>query len=358
MSAGDILDQAVRIYRGNFIPLVTIVAIVSVPFTLLQAIPQFLLYSSLGTLSPGGSITGDAFNTGTYLLAQGINVLATLLILIAAIFEQGALAAFISERFLGRPITVRQAYGRAFRRWLALLIASFLFGAAMFFLLLALFGVFIVPLIGVTALSVAGIGDSATTSTVAGLVTLLSCCLVIPAFLAALYLYTRWAFYEQAIVLENYNSTGGLGRSWKLVKGNFWRVLGMVMILILIVSLASLGPYLLILFGAALFSSPLLIVAVNAIASMAIVLLMTPLQSAVLTVLYYDLRIRKEGFDLQLQMQGLPEPPALNVPATPEPAPVSRPAPAEKVSPAPEATSQEPPLDLPSLFSRDDYTPK
>jgi hypothetical protein len=49
--------------------------------------------------------------------------------------------------------------------------------------------------------------------------------------------------------------------------------------------------------------SPLLRLVVQTVASGLVGIIVTPLQFTTLTVLYYDLRIRKEGFDLQLQLQ-------------------------------------------------------
>jgi hypothetical protein len=181
-----------------------------------------------------------------------------------------------------------------------------------------------------------------------GLFSLALCCLFIPAIAVGVFLDTRWVFFEQAIVLENYNSTGGLGRSWKLVKGTFWRVLGLVFVIALLVSLFSTGPILLIAMFSTLLLSPVLTLVLNSVTSSIIIIIMTPLQFAALTILYYDLRIRKEGFDLQMQMQELPE------------APIHPQVPAQAQTPSPveTQTSQDPPLDLPSLYSRDEYPPK
>lgn len=41
----------------------------------------------------------------------------------------------------------------------------------------------------------------------------------------------------------------------------------------------------------------------NSTVNTLVAILITPIQFAVMTILYYDLRIRKEGFDLQLAMQ-------------------------------------------------------
>ena len=297
MSAGDILDQAIRIYRQNFISLVTIVAIISVPLVLIQLAAIALTFPSF----PGFGTPSESFapaDLGS--IAILVSAAAGILALVAAIFQNGALSYFVSERFLNRPVTVRQAYGKAFSRWLSLLLAAILLGLAVGGVFALLFGILLVPVIAAT---VAGGGSDSSVGFIVGILLLCQCGLLIPALIAAVYLYTRWTFWVPAIVIENYNSTGGLGRSWKLVKGTFWRVLGFNIILYLIVTFFSLGPTYLVGVLTFLLPSPLIGFAVNAIASSLILIIMTPLQYAVLTVLYYDLRIRKEGFDLVIQMQ-------------------------------------------------------
>ncbi|HEX8067601.1 MAG TPA: hypothetical protein VF520_13865 [Thermoleophilaceae bacterium] len=47
--------------------------------------------------------------------------------------------------------------------------------------------------------------------------------IVLPIFLAV-----RWYFVPQAVVVEGKRGTGALSRSWELVKGSSWRVLGIL----------------------------------------------------------------------------------------------------------------------------------
>ena len=334
MTAGDILDQAIRIYRYNFVPLVIIVAIVSVPIAILQVIAEVLAFPLGGLLGANTTDAVNNFDTPLQLLGQAIRILAALIAAVAALFQNGAITAFVSERFLGRAITVRQAYGRAFRRWLSLLLAAFLVGLLYAAVLGIIFGVWLVPFFG---LALAGTNLDSVTSGIFGALTLLLCCLFVPAMVILIFFNTRWAFFIQAIVLENFNSTGGLGRSWKLVKGSFWRVMLMVFVLIIIVYAFSTGPILLVSFGALALASPILLAVANTIISSLIQIVMTPLQFAALTVLYYDLRIRKEGFDLEMQMANLP------------------PAPTQAIPPAPAADA---PSDVPPPQARDDSLPQ
>ncbi len=295
MSAGDILDQAIRIYRENFVALVTIVAIVTVPLLVIQAVVVGLSLPFAGDFT-----TPPDIDSPTLIIAVVIvTILVSLVAAILGIIQLGALTSFVSERFLGRPITVRQAYGNAFRRWLGLLIAALLLGLAFLGLFLLFFGIIFIPAI---AAALTG-AESDTASAMAGVGFLCLCVLVIPALIAMLYLYTRWTFWTQAIMLESYNSTGGLGRSWKLVKGSFWRVLGFNLLLGILVYALSFGVVGAISVTLIFLPSPVLRFIVQTVFNGLLGVIIAPLQYATLTVLYYDLRIRKEGFDLQVQMQ-------------------------------------------------------
>ncbi len=314
MSAGDILDAAIRLYRQNFIPLVTIVAIVNVPILVLQSVGYAFVLplsddpNAFRNLNP--STVGIFFGILTFVVALVGGIFSLL--------ELGALTAFVSERFLGHEMTVRRAYRVAFGRAVSLLIAAILFFFAVLALVAVVMGIIFVP---VLALGVSG-GTNQTGNALAGIAFLCLCVLFIPLLLGVAYFTTRWIFWIQAIVIEQYNSTGGLGRSWKLVKGSFWRVFGFLLLISLMVYFLTLGPVGAMSVGLVFLPSPLLRFVLQSILSGIIGILVAPLQYTTLTVLYYDLRIRKEGFDLQMQMQDTP----------------------------PGSSGLEPPLDLPSLI--------
>lgn len=293
LGVADILDQAIRIYRQNFVPLVEIVAVVAIPVLLVQVIGTGLTMPWTNNFS--SPPVADTFSNPAILFStQG---LAALLAAIGTIFEIGALSHFVSERYLDRPATFRSAYGKAFHRWLALVLAAILFGLAA----AAIFGVFIAVFFAAAMLSTTGGGNSAAAAAV-GLATICLCVLFIPAIVGFLYLSVRWMFFVQAIVLENFNSTGGLGRSWKLVKGYFWRTLGFYLVLTILVAAFTTGPVLLFQIGAFLLPSPALGIIIAAIAQTLLRIIITPIQYGALTVYYYDLRVRKEGLDLQMQL--------------------------------------------------------
>ena len=131
-----------------------------------------------------------------------------------------------------------------------------------------------------------------------GLVTLLATlALVIPGIVVA----CGYSVVTQVAVLEPKGSSGALGRSWDLTKGFKWKALGLwaVSLALLIVLLAGTTVI------AAVAEQVQAVQVGSVVLSSAAELLFYPLIGCVFTLFYYDLRIRKEGFDLDVLSQSL-----------------------------------------------------
>jgi Membrane domain of glycerophosphoryl diester phosphodiesterase len=135
--------------------------------------------------------------------------------------------------------------------------------------------------------------------------------LLIPAFILliipGIWLAVKLSMAFPAIVCEKAGPLASIGRSWQLTKNNWWRVFGallVVFILLFVITLAVGGVL-----GAVLLGSDSISEVAFAILTTLIGLLISaityPLWASVVTVLYYDLRVRNEGFDLQLLAQGV-----------------------------------------------------
>jgi hypothetical protein len=85
----------------------------------------------------------------------------------------------------------------------------------------------------------------------------------------------------------------------------------------ILVYILTIVPTFTVQFGASalFYGSQLIPTVFNTVISTCISILIEPMSGAILTVLYYDLRIRREGFDLQLTLQQL-ETPASTLPTT------------------------------------------
>ena len=303
MSTGDILDYAIRIYRQNFVGLVTIVGIVTLPFFVLQAIGYALVLLRDGTFSAPSTLQSNPALPLPLLL---LSLVLTILLGFFAIFKLGATASFVSERFLGHRITVWQAYKNAFGHGLSLFVDALLLVLAYVGVLSLLIGVVFVPvLLGMGLISSGGNNLGSGGAPAGAGVVICLFVLLIPTIMSLLYLYAHWTFWSQAIMLENYSGTGALGRSWKLVKGTFWRVLLFNVLLTIFPWVISFSASAAVSWGSVFLPNLGLRLILQLVVSGIINVIIAPLQYAALTILYYDLRIRKEGFDLQMQLPSL-----------------------------------------------------
>ncbi|HEY3220138.1 MAG TPA: hypothetical protein VGJ80_05335 [Gemmatimonadales bacterium] len=117
--------------------------------------------------------------------------------------------------------------------------------------------------------------------------------LVIPGIVVA----CGYSVAAQAAALESGSSSEALVRSWSLTKGFKWKALALGavsvgLILVVYVGAGVLGGLL----GGVMGGLDTLLVVFAACVS----LIIYPLISCVFTLFYYDLRVRKEGFDLEM----------------------------------------------------------
>lgn len=245
LSLGEILDVAFGLYRSLFLPLLVVTLVTS-------ALPVVL---SVYIESAGGAL----LNLPMYFLNLLLNAVLGAIASAAATFV-------VSDSYMGRAISARDAFARA----------------TPFIGRLIVLGVLMSLVIGI------------------GLV-----CVIIPGVI----LFTGLALSTPALVIEELPSANAaMGRSWALTRGFrgklFW-VLLTVLVLILLPTIALGG------FAAASGDATLLEPTVSPatlgwlVAASLIQLLIYPLFYCVLTVAYYDLRVRKEAFDLEVLASGL-----------------------------------------------------
>ena len=175
-------------------------------------------------------------------LAQAVATLISVVLI-------AALARAISARYLGEPITARRAYTAiGLSGVVSLLPAGIIFIAA-----------------GYAGISI-GISF--------GLALLGS---------VAIYLLVRFLFVPQAVVVEGAGISESLWLSWDAVKDNWWRTFGVF------VAVAVPNALVIVMVQAFL---PLRVAAV--VQYLGVQTLFAPLMVGALTLLYYDLRVRKE----------------------------------------------------------------
>lgn len=281
LGIGEILDVAIKLYARNFKALAKIVLVIEAPVqllsfvVLLSTLPKDSL-SDFGTFGTSSS-TSLASGSDPAAYFAGITVNALLGVIAAALATAACLKA-VSDAYLGAAPDWRESLRFALRRtgsllWLALLLVIFLFLAAM--------------------------------------------ALVIPA----VWLYVAWAVATPALLLEQVKGTAALRRSFGLVRHRWWPSFATLLvgfILAGIVAFVVQALFVGLVFAGA-EDSGVLTLLLSTIGGLVAGVLARPFQAAVTALLYFDLRVRKEGFDLQLLAQrlGLPEPDSAAVSVVP-----------------------------------------
>ena len=108
-----------------------------------------------------------------------------------------------------------------------------------------------------------------------------------------------------ALVVENLSSTAALGRSWRLTKGARWKLVGVFVPLFLLLVVPMIAITVIVgivaaVVGVASATDSTGAALLGAAFAGLIQMLVYPLFNCALTIAYYDQRIRKEGFDLEL----------------------------------------------------------
>ena len=309
LSFGELLDRTFTYYRRHFwtfvgimaVPQVLIVA-VSVGFQALQA----RLISPADSRAPGVEFSGQM---------AGATVVGTVLIMIIyfAVYSValGAATHAVSEIHLGRTVSVRAAYRSMRGRYLRLadLVITLLIRIVLIYILV-MFGSFMIAGASVAILG-AVVGREAPTAMVALMGILVIGLLLVGAFLAAWFIL-RYGCAIPAMLVENIKASAAIKRSVQLTKGNVWRVFLVTVLMTLVswtVILIFQGPFYVVLFLMAAKSHgqppPLWLTAIMNVSGGVGGALTGSLIMIGLALLYYDIRVRKEGFDLQVMMATL-----------------------------------------------------
>ena len=189
----------------------------------------------------------------------GLSLLDRLLTLVGSVLVTGATVRVVSEAYLGQSPLFGDAMRFAGSRFGAILGANIMSGILTVLALLAL---------------------------------------VIPGIVVA----CGYSVAAEAAALESGSSSDALRRSWELTKGFRWKALGLgvvsiCLILVVFVGVGVLGGIL----GGVMGGLDVVLAVIGACVSM----LIYPVIPCVFTVFYYDLRVRKEGFDLEMLSQAL-----------------------------------------------------
>ncbi|MBN1458779.1 MAG: hypothetical protein JXA57_04530 [Armatimonadetes bacterium] len=236
----EMVDQTFRLYRRHFGVFFGIAAVVYVPWGVLQGVP-------------------------------GVAELAGILLAPFMLVTQGALTKAVSDRYLGEPLSVGEAYryiGRRFWPLVLTMILAYLMVAAGFLLL------------------------------------------IIPGIIFSFWI----ALTAQVFVIEDKRYSQAIWRSKFLIGEGTWAELIVLMLMITVLT-GIIQIVLGALVGVSTFwasQEPAALPLHAAILFGLLEALVMPLTQIAMVLLYYDSRIRKEGFDIQIlaKEMGVTLPPA------------------------------------------------
>ena len=259
LGIGEILDAGIKLFTRHWRTLVLSVVGLILPVQILSALvtasvapEQFDL-----TTSESGVDEGEE---AEFLVGQGV---IALLSIVSVLLATAVCFKAVADAYLGVEPEWRRSLRFAVRR------------------LGGLFGVAIVG--GV-------------------LVALATLALIVPG----IWLFVMYSVAVPALLLERIGPIQALRRSFRLVRGRWWPTAGALVVGYLLISiLGALVTAVIMVVPAVVAEDNTLAGAVGAVVGGTVgSVLTTPYSAAVVTLLYFDLRVRKEGLDLQLIAEG------------------------------------------------------
>jgi hypothetical protein len=261
LSLGEVLDRTFSLYRNNFVLFIGITVlphILILAYNLLKLLPRVL-----GQVSVGGQVTSVASSDGFVAFGGLIFLIGYVAYLGLYFLAEGATVFAVSEIYLGRTTTITDCFRRMKGRVLNLFGVGLLNGLAV----------------------------------IAGLIFL-----IVPGCWLACRLITC----IPAALLEDLGPSDSLSRSFRLTEGSAGRsfVIYLLYLLLLYIGLVVLMfPFAIV---AGFFRhdplSASIWLGLGQVGNFIAFVLVTPFFTIATAVFYYDLRVRKEAFDLELMM--------------------------------------------------------
>jgi len=364
LSLGDLLDRAFRLYRAHFGRFLLIAAIFMVPLGILGGLLVGDVNADLmETMTAAGQPTATPDEQMTAMFQSFLPLLATAPLILVANIVLGSLTTLgltvAGIDGLGRHEasfgeTIRRAASRILPYWGMLVVQGLLIGAVLLPVMIVLglmFG------LGFASNSDGGLGGAGLGF---GLLMLVLMCGVLPILaFAFLYIYARWAVALPGLVDQGWGPVEALRQSWRLTRGQVGRVIGYLVLLsllgyILVGVLAAVVQFGLTI---ALAGDPRLMSTLSSAVNAILQAFWAPIYAIAIVLLYYDLRVRAEDYDLvlrvaQLEQQAGPEGTATGAMVAPPPlAPDALPP--SDLGASPPSAPDAPPLPAPDTQPSD-----
>ena len=269
MNFTDILDGIFTVYRNHYRLLLEVAAVYLVLGFAVDLLSAYFIIEA---------------TPSTIFVIAGFSLMATSVI--SLVVTAGVMYAS-AQVYLTREMTSGAAFQQAFRRFWSYLGSSVLY-------LLAVIGL----------------------------------CITVIGIPFGIYFGVRWSLYSLPVLLEESKAWNALGRSTELVKGSWWRVLGILLSIYLISFMITIILYISVefiltlsgiiateadggnglldtlrrLFAPSPTEAGWVTYAIQRFVGLLIATLTMPIALIGSTLLYFDLRIRKEALDIEMQV--------------------------------------------------------
>ena len=260
-SLRTLLDETFAIYGRYLWRLIALVAVVQAPVSVVT----LGLFWALGGRSA-------ALDQVTLIATLFLSVLGT-------VFFYGAGVFAVGQQCVTGHIGIRECYDRVWLRVLSLMTLGVALAAALYLVLVVSYAS-------------------------QSLVVVASFLLLLLAILLAIY----WSLTIQAVIVEGYRPVGALRRSFTLVRGSWWRVFGITLVSGLVafgLAIIAAIPFTVLSMILEAGGATFLVSAILSLGGVVVGIVVPPVLIIVGTLLYYDLRVRKERYDLSILSQEL-----------------------------------------------------
>ena len=268
----DIIDDSFDLYRERFVPLCAVSAVVGAPAALaslaFQAGPLARFFKAAASTGSSNAEIGSLF--AEFFL--GI-ALALPLLMAAQILQHGAVAVVVDDYLHGRhDISLKRTYKRLFEQAGTVLATALLFG----------------------------------------ILFVISFCAIFP--IGTIYVLVIYALVGQVLVVERRGVWDTFRRSRLLSIAQWGRIFGLILVTFTLSALISGGIAAVVSVAFALtptikgmdsatvvYQQQMLSSAIESVAQ----LLIAPFSGIALSLMYYDIRVRQEGFDMVAQAEDM-----------------------------------------------------
>lgn len=263
LSLGEMLDRTFSLYRRNFLLFLGITALPNLLILALNLTHAMILKPAVANASRTAVRVQVAPSSGLIALGVAGAFVAVIVYVVAYLFAQGGTVYAVSEIYLGRTTSIRASLARMRGQLGTLFGVSLLSG--------------LVALIGFIFLIIPGI-----------------------------YIICRLITAVPAALLEDLGPRAALERSFQLTKDNAGK--SFVIYLLYFVLVYAAAFLLVVPFTAAMTLSskdPAMVqmwLALSQVGDFVATVLVGPFLTIAAAVFYFDLRVRKEAFDLQVMM--------------------------------------------------------